>query len=173
MAINSPVVSTFRKINHNKINSIDCFNKLSMLPCRKDNELTFLAFRISKSNILNVCSFKRLISGKVSPRLLSNSIFLRLSVITPACLSVCLLIDLCMPFILLETNPVREPYKTMPIKKTGISNQFLLMLYHSKKHIPTNEEKSTLIKELIKRSASVFTFCKIESVVPLLLSSNS
>ena len=160
MAINSPVVSTFRKISHNRINNIDCFNKLSMLPCRKDNELTFLAFRISKSNILNVCSFNRLISGKVRPRLLTSSIFLRLSVITPACLSVCLLIDLCIPFILLETNPVRDPNKTIPTKKTGINNQFLLILYHSKKHIPTNEENSTLINELIKRSASVLTFCK-------------
>src|SRR3954468_11755946 len=78
-----------------------------------------------------------------------------------------------MPLILLDTSPVSEPNKSTPTKNTGTSSQLRLMLYHSRKPTPTSEENSTLINELINRSASVFTFCKTESVVPLLLSSNS
>ncbi len=61
----------------------------------------------------------------------------------------------------------------MPTRKTGTSSQLFVTLYQIRKPMPMIEENTTLIREFTNRSVSVFTFCMMETVSPLRLSSNS
>lgn len=69
MLISSPVDRTFLKINHNKVNKIECFRRLSVLPCKNESDRTRFTFCISSLNTRSVCSRSFLTSGKVNPRL--------------------------------------------------------------------------------------------------------
>ena len=114
-----------------------------------------------------------IISGKVRPRLFTSSIFRSDSVMTPDILFVSRLIDRCTVLIFLLNRPVNEPSTRIPITKTGTSNQFFATEYQIKNPIPTMDENSTLMNELMKRSVSVLTFWRIDNVSPLRCSSNS
>ena len=108
-AINSPVLKRSLKMSHNNIKKMDCFKRFINVPWKKESVRTFRTLYISRSKIFFVRSFNLLISGNVSPRLFTNSIFLRDSVINPACVFVSRLILRCTDFILRVSIPVSPP----------------------------------------------------------------
>src|SRR5436190_6595766 len=173
VVINSPVLKKFPKMSHNNIKRIDCFRIFIVLPWINERVRTWRTLDISRSNMPFVLSFKRLISGKVKPRLFTSSIFRNDSVINPACTLVSLLMDLCIVLIFLLTIPVKPPRNNTPTKNTGISSQFLVTEYQSKKQMPTTVVNNTPTSDCMKRCRSVFTFCSMDNVSPLCCFSNS
>ncbi len=137
------------------MNNIDCFRMLSVVPCRNVSRRIRFTFIISRLKIFRFWSCSLRISGKVRPRLFTSSMFRRDSVITPDILYVSRLIDRCVILIFLLSNPVSDPRTRIPITKTGISSQFLVTEYAMRKPIPTTEEKTTLMNELMNIWVSV------------------
>ncbi len=171
--ISSPVVRTFRNISQSRMKRIELFRMESVVPCRKVSVRTFFTFVISRVKIFRLCSRSLRISGKVSPRLFTSSIFRRDSVITPDILFVSRLISRCVVLIFLERSPVSDPSTTMPMRNTGISSQLFVTAYPIKNPIPMREEKRTLMAVFMKIWVSVRTFCSTDRVSPLRVSSNS
>ena len=152
---------------------MDCLRMLSAVPCRKVSVRTFRTFSISRVNILRVCSLRRRISGNVSPRLLTSSMFRSDSVMTPAIVLVSRLMDRWVVLIFLLSSPVSDPRTRMPMMKTGTSSQFLVTEYQIRNPIPTIDENRMLMNELTNCCVSIRTFCRTDSVSPLRCSSNS
>ncbi len=140
---------------------------LSVVPCKNVSVRTFLTFIISRLKIFRVWSCSRRISGKVSPRLLTSSMFRSDSVITPDILFVSRLIARWVVLSFVLNNPVSDPNTITPITKIGISIQLFVTAYTMRKTIPMTEEKRTLMAVLLNIWVSILTFCNIESVSPL------
>ena len=84
MLKNSPRLMSPRKMSHSMRKSIAERSRFIMVPCRKASLRTVFTFSSSSRRTASFTWFKRSVSCRSSPRLLTSSTLRRVSVVEPA-----------------------------------------------------------------------------------------